>query len=167
MGCGGSAARVAIEAAPPVAPFKAGRLGVIRLDYDYPPAPGDIDCPQSYDYQVICTQTPAPPARTGSSASKRYRTRRHTARDARPQTACRSFNRTLSADTYIYRLAHQTRWCQASRSRSAKRMRSLPTSRRRSRSPSRGWCTKAWTASRATVRDRRTADPSHSISARC
>ena len=27
-------------------------LGVIRLDYDYPPAPGDIDHPGSYDYDV-------------------------------------------------------------------------------------------------------------------
>ena len=25
---------------------------VIRLDYDYPPAPGDIDFPGSYDYDV-------------------------------------------------------------------------------------------------------------------
>lgn len=28
-------------------------LGVLRLDYNYPPAAGDIDCPGSYDYQVI------------------------------------------------------------------------------------------------------------------
>ena len=27
-------------------------LGVIRLDYDYPAAPGDIDHPGSYDYDV-------------------------------------------------------------------------------------------------------------------
>ena len=27
-------------------------LGVIRLDYNYPPAPGDIDFPGSYDYDV-------------------------------------------------------------------------------------------------------------------
>jgi len=27
-------------------------LGVVRLDYNYPPAPGDIDCPGSYDYDV-------------------------------------------------------------------------------------------------------------------
>jgi len=31
---------------------KAACLGIIRLDYDYPPAPGDIDCPESYDYDV-------------------------------------------------------------------------------------------------------------------
>lgn len=30
----------------------AACLGVIRLDYDYPPAPGDIDCPESYGYDV-------------------------------------------------------------------------------------------------------------------
>lgn len=28
-------------------------LGVIRLDYNYPPAAGDIDCPGSYDYDVL------------------------------------------------------------------------------------------------------------------
>jgi hypothetical protein len=33
--------------------LKAVQLGVIRLDYNYPPAPGDIDCPDSYDYDVI------------------------------------------------------------------------------------------------------------------
>uniref|UniRef100_A0A7S2LEE3 Uncharacterized protein n=1 Tax=Zooxanthella nutricula TaxID=1333877 RepID=A0A7S2LEE3_9DINO len=27
-------------------------LGVVRLDYNYPPAAGDIDCPGSYDYDV-------------------------------------------------------------------------------------------------------------------
>merc|ERR1712139_430889 len=31
---------------------KAVCLGVIRLDYDYPPAPGDIDCPASFAYDV-------------------------------------------------------------------------------------------------------------------
>ena len=31
---------------------KLATLGVIRLDYDYPPAPGDIDSPQSYEYKV-------------------------------------------------------------------------------------------------------------------
>lgn len=29
-----------------------GSLGVVRLDYHYPPAPGDIDHPGSYDYDV-------------------------------------------------------------------------------------------------------------------
>lgn len=28
-------------------------LGIIRLDYNYPPAAGDIDCPGSYDYDCI------------------------------------------------------------------------------------------------------------------
>merc|ERR1719329_551499 len=28
-------------------------LGVIRLDYNYPPAAGDIDCPGSYGYDVL------------------------------------------------------------------------------------------------------------------
>merc|ERR1719238_1441522 len=27
-------------------------LGVLRLDYDYPPAPGDIDSPDSFAYDV-------------------------------------------------------------------------------------------------------------------
>ncbi|CAK9089471.1 unnamed protein product [Durusdinium trenchii] len=33
-------------------------LGVIRLDYDYPPAEGDIDCPGSYDYDVLFRVVP-------------------------------------------------------------------------------------------------------------
>lgn len=33
-------------------------LGVIRLDYDYPPAPGDIDHPGSYDYDVFYRVVP-------------------------------------------------------------------------------------------------------------
>lgn len=33
-------------------------LGVIRLDYDYPPAPGDIDCPETYDYDVFYRVVP-------------------------------------------------------------------------------------------------------------
>lgn len=33
-------------------------LGVVRLDYNYPPAPGDIDCPGSYDYDVIYRVVP-------------------------------------------------------------------------------------------------------------
>mmetsp|Transcript_65573 Transcript_65573/g.152328 ORF Transcript_65573/g.152328 Transcript_65573/m.152328 type:complete len:753 (-) Transcript_65573:170-2428(-) len=32
---------------------QAPTLGVIRLDYNYPPAAGDIDCPGSYDYEVL------------------------------------------------------------------------------------------------------------------
>ena len=33
--------------------YKGGKLGVIRLDYDYEAAPGDIDCWKSYDYEVV------------------------------------------------------------------------------------------------------------------
>merc|ERR1712048_1196927 len=33
-------------------------LGVIRLDYDYPPAPGDIDHPNSYGYPVFYRAVP-------------------------------------------------------------------------------------------------------------
>jgi len=33
-------------------------LGVIRLDYDYPAAPGDIDHPGSYDYDVFYKVVP-------------------------------------------------------------------------------------------------------------
>jgi len=37
---------------------KAVSLGVIRLDYDYPPAPGDIDCPDSFNYDVFYRVVP-------------------------------------------------------------------------------------------------------------
>ena len=33
-------------------------LGVIRLDYDYPPIPGDVDCPDSFSYDVIYRTVP-------------------------------------------------------------------------------------------------------------
>ena len=33
-------------------------LGVIRLDYDYPPTPGDIDSPNSYNYPVYFRAVP-------------------------------------------------------------------------------------------------------------
>lgn len=33
-------------------------LGVIRLDYDYPAAPGDIDSPLSYSYDVFFKVVP-------------------------------------------------------------------------------------------------------------
>lgn len=36
----------------------AASLGVIRLDYDYPPAPGDIDCPDSFGYDVYYRVVP-------------------------------------------------------------------------------------------------------------
>jgi len=34
------------------------KLGVIRLDYNYPPAKGDIDCPDSFPYDVIYKVVP-------------------------------------------------------------------------------------------------------------
>merc|ERR1719487_2402634 len=37
---------------------KAACLGVIRLDYDYPAAPGDIDHPQSFGYDVFYRVVP-------------------------------------------------------------------------------------------------------------
>jgi len=37
---------------------KAPSLGVVRLDYDYPPAPGDIDHPGSYQYDVYYRVVP-------------------------------------------------------------------------------------------------------------
>jgi len=33
-------------------------LGVVRLDYDYPPAPGDIDSPDSFGYDVFYRAVP-------------------------------------------------------------------------------------------------------------
>merc|ERR1740121_3384634 len=36
-----------------VVKHQAPTLGVVRLDYNYPPAAGDIDCPGSYDYDVL------------------------------------------------------------------------------------------------------------------
>eukprot|EP00746_Dinoflagellata_sp_MGD_P147350 gnl/MRDRNA2_/MRDRNA2_79710_c0_seq1.p1 gnl/MRDRNA2_/MRDRNA2_79710_c0~~gnl/MRDRNA2_/MRDRNA2_79710_c0_seq1.p1 ORF type:complete len:689 (+),score=164.12 gnl/MRDRNA2_/MRDRNA2_79710_c0_seq1:106-2172(+) len=33
-------------------------LGVVRLDYNYPPSAGDIDCPGSYGYDVIFRMVP-------------------------------------------------------------------------------------------------------------
>jgi len=36
----------------------AASLGVVRLDYDYPAAPGDIDCPDSYGYDVYYRVVP-------------------------------------------------------------------------------------------------------------
>ena len=34
------------------------RLGIIRLDYEYPPAPGDIDSPESFGYPVVYRMVP-------------------------------------------------------------------------------------------------------------
>lgn len=36
----------------------AATLGIVRLDYDYPPAPGDIDHPDSFDYDVFYRVVP-------------------------------------------------------------------------------------------------------------
>jgi len=36
----------------------AANLGVIRLDYDYPPSPGDVDCPESFGYDVFYRVVP-------------------------------------------------------------------------------------------------------------
>ena len=33
-------------------------LGIIRLDYDYPAAPGDIDSPESFAYDVFYKVVP-------------------------------------------------------------------------------------------------------------
>ena len=34
------------------------KLGIIRLDYDYPPIPGDVDSPDSFSYDVIYRVVP-------------------------------------------------------------------------------------------------------------
>jgi hypothetical protein len=34
------------------------KLGIIRLDYDYPPAPGDMDSPESFAYDVFYRVVP-------------------------------------------------------------------------------------------------------------
>ena len=36
----------------------APTLGVLRLDYDYPPAKGDVDCPESFPYEVFYKVVP-------------------------------------------------------------------------------------------------------------
>lgn len=33
-------------------------LGIVRLDYDYPPSPGDMDCPDSFSYDVYYRVVP-------------------------------------------------------------------------------------------------------------
>lgn len=38
--------------------YKSGKLGILRLDYDYPPAPGDIDHPGSFSYKVVYRMVP-------------------------------------------------------------------------------------------------------------
>ena len=37
---------------------RSARLGVVRLDFDYPPAPGDVDHPGSYGYDVYYRVVP-------------------------------------------------------------------------------------------------------------
>lgn len=39
-------------------PRTHGKVGVLRLDYNYPPSPGDIDHPGSYNYPVIYRMVP-------------------------------------------------------------------------------------------------------------
>ena len=34
------------------------KLGVVRLDYDYPPIPGDVDHPDSFSYDVVYRTIP-------------------------------------------------------------------------------------------------------------
>ena len=36
----------------------APTLGIVRLDYDYPPSLGDIDCPKSFAYNVYYRTVP-------------------------------------------------------------------------------------------------------------
>ena len=50
MGCQGSTATGSAVAKGHTK--GAACLGIIRLDYDYPPAPGDIDSPDSFGYDV-------------------------------------------------------------------------------------------------------------------
>jgi len=54
MGCASSNASK-VAGLPPgrfPTPLAASALGVLRLDYDYPPSPGDVDSPLSWDYRV-------------------------------------------------------------------------------------------------------------------
>ena len=54
----GSATTAPAPPEPPRAKRMAGSLGVLRLDYDYPPAPGDIDHPFSFAYDVFYRVVP-------------------------------------------------------------------------------------------------------------
>ena len=59
MGCGASkVVAVTGDLLSNKKKLKAGSLGVIRLDYDYPPAPGDIDSPKSFAYDVFYRVVP-------------------------------------------------------------------------------------------------------------
>ncbi|KAJ1458127.1 hypothetical protein M885DRAFT_111540 [Pelagophyceae sp. CCMP2097] len=50
VGCASS--KAAVEESRFPHPLTRSALGVLRLDYDYPPAPGDVDSPLSWDYRV-------------------------------------------------------------------------------------------------------------------
>lgn len=54
-GVGGAMGGAPLDLGPK---HKAACLGVIRLDYDYPPAPGDIDHPGSFGYDVFYRVVP-------------------------------------------------------------------------------------------------------------
>ena len=41
-----------VEATPDALKQEHASLGVVRLDYNYPPAPGDIDSVDSFAYDV-------------------------------------------------------------------------------------------------------------------
>ena len=43
---------------PKTAPLQQVSLGIIRLDYDYPPTPGDIDDKRTFDYDVYYRVVP-------------------------------------------------------------------------------------------------------------
>jgi len=48
----------AVKLKKTLAKKQAPTLGVVRLDYSYPPAAGDIDSPASYDYDVLFRMVP-------------------------------------------------------------------------------------------------------------
>ena len=53
-------------------------IGILRIDYDYPPAPGDIDHPNSYHYrthQEIAKYLTFEAAQAGGALPPRTRTR--------------------------------------------------------------------------------------------
>lgn len=56
MGC--KATSNVIDTTPFWEHADSATLGVIRLDYDYPPAPGDIDCAETYSYDVFYKVVP-------------------------------------------------------------------------------------------------------------
>lgn len=48
--CVGGEDKEVLYSEPPLPPRK---LGIVRLDYTYPPAIGDADCPDSFSYETI------------------------------------------------------------------------------------------------------------------